>query len=252
MFLTHKFCRIFIFLELRFLKIYAQILKNCPAKNKKLPIFAHRNKQNFMSTKLKAILLILVILIVDQVSKIFIKLNFAIGDYVEVFKWFQIYFIENPGMAFGMEFGGWGGKLFLTIFRIIAVGFLVCYLRSLTKKQVRTTYILTVALLLAGAAGNILDSVFYGVLFSESSYHQIASFLPEAGGYAPLFYGKVVDMFYFPIIKNAAGQTLFFSPVFNVADSAITIAIFLILIFFRKELNESLESKKDKNVEVSK
>lgn len=199
-----------------------------------------------MSTKLKAILLILIILIIDQVSKIYIKLNFAINDYVEVFSWFHIHFIENNGMAFGMEFGG---KLFLTLFRIVAVGFLVYYIHLLIKKQVRTGYILTISLLLAGAAGNIFDSVFYGVLFSESSFHQIASFLPEGGGYAPLFHGKVVDMLYFPIIKNATGQTLFFSPIFNIADSAITVAVFLILIFFRKELNESLESKKDKNPE---
>lgn len=196
-----------------------------------------------MSTKIKTILLILVILIVDQASKIFIKLNFAIGDYIEVFSWFQIYFIENNGMAFGMEFGG---KLFLTLFRIVAVGFLIYYIHLLIKKQVRTGYILTIALLLAGAAGNIFDSVFYGVLFSESTFQQVATFLPEGGGYAPLFHGKVVDMLYFPIIKNAAGQTIFFSPIFNIADSAITVAVFLILIFFRKDLNESLEKKSEK------
>ncbi len=194
-----------------------------------------------MSVKIKAIFLILIILIIDQVSKVFIKLNFAIGDYVEVFSWFQIYFIENPGMAFGMEFGG---KLFLAIVRIIAVVFLIFYISRLIKKQARAGYILTIALFMAGAAGNIFDSVFYGVLFSESTYQQVATFLPEGGGYAPLFYGKVVDMLYFPIITNSAGQTIFFSPVFNIADSAITVSVFLVLIFFRKELNESLESKK--------
>lgn len=201
-----------------------------------------------MSTKLKSILLIIIILIIDQFSKIYIKLNFAIGDYIEVFKWFQIYFIENNGMAFGMEFGG---KLFLTLFRIVAVGFLIYYIHTLIKKQVRTGYILTISLLLAGAAGNIFDSVFYGVLFSESTFYEIATFLPEGGGYAPLFHGKVVDMLYFPIIKNAAGQTIFFSPIFNIADSAITVAVFLILIFFRKDLNDSLESKKKKNAEIA-
>ncbi|NDV46057.1 lipoprotein signal peptidase [Paludibacter sp. 221] len=191
-----------------------------------------------MSTKLKSILLILIILIIDQVSKIYIKLNFAIGDYVEVFKWFQIYFIENNGMAFGMEFGG---KLFLTLFRIVAVGFLIYYIHILIKKKERTGYILTISLLMAGAAGNIFDSVFYGVLFSESTPWQIATFLPEGGGYASLFHGKVVDMLYFPIIKNAAGETIFFSPIFNIADSAITVAVLLILIFFRKDLNNSME-----------
>ena len=202
-----------------------------------------------MSIKLKAILVIFTVLIIDQLLKIYIKLNFALGDYVEVFSWFRIYFTENPGMAFGMELVP---KLFLTIFRIIAVGGLVYYLHLLIKKQVRTGYILTIALLLVGAAGNIFDSVFYGVLFSESTLFQVATFLPEGGGYAPWFHGKVVDMLYFPIIKNAAGQTVFFPFIFNIADSAITVSAFLALIFFRKEFNDSLESKKNKDVEVSK
>ena len=202
-----------------------------------------------MSNAQKSTLLIILILIIDQVSKIYIKLNFAIGDYVEVFSWFQIYFIENNGMAFGMEVGG---KLFLTLFRIILVGFLSYYLYRLIKRQVRTGYTLTIALFLAGAAGNIFDSVLYGVLFSESTYTQVATFLPEGGGYAPLFYGKVVDMLYFPIIQNSAGETIFFSPVFNIADSAITISVFLILIFFRKELAKDLESKKDKKENAAK
>jgi len=202
-----------------------------------------------MSIKLKAILVIFTVLIIDQLLKIYIKLNFALGDYVEVFSWFRIYFTENPGMAFGMELVP---KLFLTIFRIIAVGGLAYYLHLLIKKQVRTGYILTIALLLVGAAGNIFDSVFYGVLFSESTLFQVATFLPEGGGYAPWFHGKVVDMLYFPIIKNAAGQTVFFPFIFNIADSAITVSAFLALIFFRKEFNDSLESKKNKDVEVSK
>ena len=205
-----------------------------------------------MSTKLKSILLILIVLIIDQASKIYVKLHFSLGESVEIFNWFQICFIENRGMAFGMELGGKAGKLFLTLFRIAAVGFLVYYIRSLIKKQARTGFILTVSLLLVGAAGNIFDSLFYGILFSESTMYQVAAFLPEGGGYAPLFFGKVVDMLYFPIIKNAAGQTVFFSPIFNIADSAITIAVFLTLIFFRKELNDSLETKKQKHVEKSK
>jgi len=197
-----------------------------------------------MSITKKSILLIFIILLVDQVSKIYIKLNFALGDNVEVFSWFKIYFIENNGMAFGMEIIG---KLFLTLFRIVAVGALAYYIHLLIKKQVRTGYILTISLVLAGAAGNILDSLFYGLLFSDS-YGHIATFLPDGGGYAGLFYGKVVDMLYFPIIKNAVGETIFFSPIFNVADSAISVAVGIILIFFRKELNESLESKKETDV----
>jgi len=200
-----------------------------------------------MSITKKSILLIFVVLLVDQASKIYIKLNFALGEQVDIFGWFKIYFIENNGMAFGMEIIG---KLFLTLFRIVAVVALAYYIRLLIKKQVRTGYILTISLVLAGAAGNIIDSVFYGLIFSASEYMgPIATFLPHAGGYAGLFYGKVVDMLYFPIITNDAGQTVFFSPIFNVADSAISVAVVIILIFFRKELNESLETKKEKDVE---
>jgi len=198
-----------------------------------------------MSITKKSLLLIIIVLLIDQASKIFIKLNFGLGDHVEVFSWFQIYFVENNGMAFGMEIIG---KLFLTLFRIVAVGGLIYFIHTLIKRKASQGYILSVSLLLAGAAGNIFDSLFYGLLFSES-YGMAATFLPETGGYAPLFYGKVVDMLYFPIIKNDAGQTLFFSPVFNIADSAISIAVGIILIFFRKDLNDSLETKKPETQE---
>ena len=196
-----------------------------------------------MSITKKSILLILLILIIDQAVKIYVKLHFALGEHVDVFSWFKIYFIENNGMAFGMELIG---KLFLTLFRIIAVGALTWYIHLLIKKEVRQGYILTISLVLAGAAGNILDSLFYGLIFSASNYlGPIATFFPEGGGYAGLFYGKVVDMLYFPLIKNASGETLFFSPIFNIADSAISVSVGIILIFFRKELNESLETKKE-------
>jgi signal peptidase II len=198
-----------------------------------------------MSVTKKSLLLIFTVLIIDQVSKFYIKLNFRLGESVEVFSWFQIYFIENNGMAFGLEIFG---KLFLTLFRIVAVGGLIYFIYYLIRKQARTGFVLAVSLLLAGAAGNIFDSVFYGVLFNDS-YGQVATFLPDSGGYAPLFYGKVVDMLYFPIIVNSSGQTLFFSPVFNIADSAITVAATIILIFFRKDLNEHLESDKSKKKE---
>jgi len=209
-----------------------------------------------MSVKLKAGLIIFAVLLIDQLSKVFIKLNFTIGEYIEVFSWFKIFFIENPGMAFGMQLGGELGKLFLTLFRIVAVAGLIYYLNLLIKKQVRTGFILTVALLIAGAAGNIIDSVFYGVLFSASTFHEVAVFLPEGGGYASLFHGKVVDMLYFPLFTFPQwvpflGGTIFFSPVFNIADSAITVAVFLTLIFFRKEFNDSLESKKNTDAEKS-
>lgn len=193
-----------------------------------------------MSIAKKSFLLIFLVLFVDQASKIYIKLNFALGESVDVFSWFKIFFIENNGMAFGMEIIG---KLFLTIFRIIAVGGLTWFIVYLIKKQAREGFILSVSLLLAGAAGNIFDSLFYGVLFSDS-LGQVARLFPVEGGYAPLFYGKVVDMLYFPIIKNDLGETIFFSPVFNIADSAISVSAVIILLFFRKDLNEHLESKK--------
>lgn len=199
-----------------------------------------------MSLAKKSLLLIFLVLLIDQVSKFYIKLNFVIGESIDVFSWFKIFFIENNGMAFGMEIVG---KLFLTIFRIIAVGGLAYFIYFLIKKQARQGFVLAVSLLLAGAAGNIFDSVFYGVLFSDS-YGHLASFLPEGGGYAPLFYGKVVDMLYFPIIRNSMGETIFFSPVFNIADSAISISAVIILLFYRKDLNEHLESKKKVKIPI--
>lgn len=203
-----------------------------------------------MSVTKKAIFLIFLVLLIDQVSKVYIKLNFSVGEHVDVFSWFKIYFIENNGMAFGMEIID---KLFLTLFRIVAVCALGYYIHVLIKKKVRTGYVLTISLVLAGAAGNIIDSVFYGVIFSSSHYMgPVATFLPEGGGYASLFHGKVVDMLYFPLIVNDAGETIFFSPIFNVADSAISIAVAIILLFYRKELNETLESKKKEDAQPAK
>ncbi len=203
-----------------------------------------------MSITKKSFLLIFLVLLIDQASKIYVKLNFGLGESVDVFGWFKILFIENNGMAFGMEFIS---KLFLTLFRIVAVIALGFYIKNLIQKQIKNGYILTISLVLAGAAGNILDSIFYGILFSASEYQgALATFLPDAGGYATLLHGKVVDMLYFPLITNDMGETIFFSPIFNIADSAISIAVAIIIIFYRKELNDSLETKKDKNVEVTK
>jgi len=198
-----------------------------------------------MSITKKSISLIFLVLFIDQAVKIYVKLHFALGEHVDIFNWFQIFFIENNGMAFGMEIIS---KLFLTLFRIIAVVLLAFFIRNLIRKKARTGFILTISLVLAGAAGNIIDSLFYGLLFDDSVGH-VASFLPDGGGYASLFYGRVVDMLYFPLIRNSAGQTIFFSPIFNIADSAISVAVVIILLFFRKELNESLETKKNETVE---
>lgn len=194
-----------------------------------------------LTLRTKAVMLIVGMLLADQVVKFIIKLNFPLGGYVEIFPWFQICFVENAGMAFGWELGS---KVFLTLFRIVAIGALSYYIHILIKKQAKTGFVLTIALVLAGAVGNLIDCLFYGLIFSESSYMQVATLFPDGGGYAPLLYGKVVDMFYFPLIHNAAGDVLFFRPVFNVADSAITVAVFVILIFYRKEFNDSLEKAK--------
>ncbi len=186
--------------------------------------------------------IILLMLLIDQITKIYIKLNFTLGEAVEVFPWFQICFVENNGMAFGIE---WFDKLFLTLFRVIVVGLVCYYLHRLIRKgEARTGFIITLAFIIAGAIGNIIDCLFYGLAFSASTPFEVATLFP-AEGYAPVFYGKVVDMLYFPLIENAAGEVVFFRPVFNIADCCITVSVFVILLFYRKDLNDSLDSPKD-------
>ena len=166
--------------------------------------------------------IVLLALVLDQVSKVYIKTHFELGEAREVFSWFWIVFVENNGMAFGIE---WFSKLLLTLFRIVAVGILGWYVHTMIyKQQVRVGYLATVAMVIAGALGNIIDCVCYGKIWE----------------YADWFHGKVVDMLYFPLIRNAAGEVLFFRPVFNIADSFITVAVFLIILFYRKDLDESL------------
>lgn len=200
-----------------------------------------------------AITAILLIILIDQITKIYIKTHFFLGESVEVFSWFHIRFIENNGMAFGVELFD---KIFLTIFRIVAVGFIGYYLHKIIKKDLSLGYILAIAALLAGAFGNIIDCAVYGLIFDSSQY-QIASFLPEGGGYAPLFYGKVVDMLYFPLISTDLPEWLpffggkhftFFDAIFNIADSAITISIFYLILFQRSLLKKEFgEEKKQEN-----
>jgi len=193
-------------------------------------------------------LLIALILIVDQISKIWIKTNMMLGESFSVAgDWFYISFVENNGMAFGFEFAGIYGKLFLSIFRIVAVCFLFYYLYKLAKKKTaHKAVIYSLALIFAGALGNIIDSAFYGIIFNDS-FGQVAQMLPPDGGYAPFLQGKVVDMFYFPLIESnfpswfpfwSGEDFIFFSPVFNVADASISIGIGILLIFQKQFFNE--------------
>jgi signal peptidase II len=192
----------------------------------------------------KPILLIVFILIADQILKFWIKLTMTIGEEFSVFDhWFYIHFTENEGMAFGMTFGGESGKLALSLFRIVAIGAIGWYLSDLIRKKANTGLIISISLILAGALGNMIDSAFYGLIFSSSSYHTMATFLPEGGGYASFLHGKVVDMFYFPIIEGhyptwlpfwGGDEFVFFRPVFNIADSSITTGVLILLLFQRK------------------
>ncbi|HPD27250.1 MAG TPA: lipoprotein signal peptidase [Paludibacteraceae bacterium] len=205
-----------------------------------------------MSKKRWVYLVMGIILIADQVLKIFIKTSFTLGESVHVFDWFQIVFVENPGMAFGITLGS---KLFLTLFRIVVIAFAIYYLYLLIRDKYKTSYIVCVALIVAGAIGNVIDSLFYGLIFSESTPFQVAELFPEAGGYAPFLMGKVVDMFYFPLFVIPdwvpwIGGDIFFSPVFNIADSAITVGIIILLLFFRHDFSLTLDKytkRKKKN-----
>mgnify|MGYP000420873552 FL=1 len=169
-----------------------------------------------------------------------------LGQEYQILDWFYIHFTENNGMAFGMEFGGDWGKLTLSLFRIVFVGFIASYLLKLIRKNADKILITSLSLILAGAIGNILDGAFYGMLFSES-YHQLASFLPEGGGYAPLFFGRVVDMFYFPMFKGYLPEWIpfwggdyfvFFRPVFNIADAAISGGVGIMVLFQKRVMKE--------------
>lgn len=188
---------------------------------------------------------IFAVLFIDQIVKIIVKTNMFIGQDIEIFPWFHILFVENNGMAFGVEVIS---KLFLSLFRITAVIFISYYLYKLVKKgeDVKRGYLVCIALILAGAFGNIIDSLFYGIIFNDPMPPFVASMFPEEGGYATILHGRVVDMLYFPLfsfnwpgwIPGIGGDEFeFFRPIFNIADSAITVGVAGILLFYRKSLS---------------
>ncbi len=189
-----------------------------------------------------AVLIVAAILLIDQIIKVTVKTHMALHEQIEIFPWFKIVFIENNGMAYGMEIGN---KLVLSIFRIVAVALLSWYITRLVRRKARWGYIACLSMVLAGAAGNIIDSMFYGLIFNASSAHYVSYFVPFGTGYAPFLMGKVVDMFYFPLIVTTwpewmpvVGENpfVFFSPVFNFADAAISVGAVLLLLFYRSEI----------------
>jgi len=215
-----------------------------------------------MNSKLKykhLLLIVFIIILIDQISKIYIKLNFTINEYVNIFgDWSKIFFIENEGMAFGMTLSESSyGKLALTLFRLVAVSFGFYYLNVLVKKNHTKGLLIMAALILAGAFGNLIDSIFYGMIFTESTYNQVAELVPWGEGYASLFHGKVVDMLYFPMVEFTwptwmpmvgGDNFLFFAPIFNVADVSITTGVLTLLVFQKRFLPHTHSTPKPNNI----
>ena len=190
----------------------------------------------------KVISTALSLVIADQILKFWIKTNMFLGQEFKIFDWFIIHFTENNGMAFGLEFGGDAGKIILSLFRIVVVLWGIYYVNELSKRALPNGVLVSLGLVIGGAIGNIIDGVFYGVLFNDS-YNQIAEFLPATGGYESLLKGRVVDMFYFPLINThlpdwlpvfANKHFIFFRPVFNLADAGISVGMILLILFYRK------------------
>lgn len=202
-------------------------------------------KLNINSQAWMAIGITVAILLIDQILKIWVKTHMTLHEMLTITSWFKICFVENNGMAYGMEFGS---KLLLSLFRIILVGFIGVFLfRQFGKKRFKKGFLICVTMIFAGALGNIIDGMFYGLIFNASSAHYVSYLVPFGEGYAPFLMGKVVDMFYFPLIVTTypdwvpvwGGQPfVFFSPVFNFADSCISVGVVLLLLFYRKEVGK--------------
>ena len=200
-----------------------------------------KNK-NGIGDGMLAIALIFILLVIDQTIKVLVKTNMELGQSIHITEWFQILFIENNGMAYGMTFFN---KLVLSLFRIVAIGAIGFYLWRVVHTKHKRGYVIALAMVLAGAAGNIFDSMFYGLVFDQSTDFSVSQVVPFGTGYAPFLYGRVVDMFYFPLIVthypdwfpfHAGDEFIFFSPVFNFADACISVSVVAIFLFYRQEL----------------
>jgi signal peptidase II len=213
------------------------------------------NSGKYISNGKLAAIIIVAILLIDQVIKIWVKTSMSLHESIRITDWFYILFIENKGMAFGMELGS---KIVLSLFRVVAIAFLIYYIRQEVRAKARTGYIVCLAMILAGAAGNLIDCMFYGLIFNASSDFYVSYFVPFGTGYAPFLMGKVVDMFYFPLIETdwpswmpfvGGDHFIFFSPIFNFADSSISVGVVLLLLFYREEISKI--SLKPKAIEQS-
>ena len=202
-----------------------------------------------------ATLIIVAILLIDQAIKIWVKTSMSLHESIHITDWFYITFIENMGMAFGMQIGS---KILLSMFRMVAIGVLGYYISQQVRQNARTGYILCLSMVLAGAAGNLIDCMFYGLIFNESSPFYLSYFVDFGTGYAPFLMGKVVDMFYFPLIETewpmwmpfvGGNHFVFFSPVFNFADASISVSVVLLLLFYREEISKITLKKETNNVE---
>ncbi|MBQ9669168.1 MAG: lipoprotein signal peptidase [Prevotella sp.] len=189
-------------------------------------------------------MIVVAILVIDQLIKVWVKTHMALHESIHVFDWFYISFIENNGMAYGMQIGS---KLLLSLFRVVAIVVLSIYLWRLTRKQPRWGYVVCLSMVLAGAAGNLIDCMFYGLCFDASTMYHVSEYVGFGNGYAPFLMGRVVDMFYFPLIVThypewfpfwGGEQFIFFSPVFNFADASISVGVVALLLFYRKEISE--------------
>ena len=199
-----------------------------------------------------AALIVVGVLLIDQLIKIWVKTNMTLHEQIEILSWFKIVFIENNGMAYGMEIGS---KLVLSLFRVVAISVLGYYIIGQVKRQARWGYLVCLSMVFAGAVGNLIDSMFYGLVFNASSEFYTSYFVPFGTGYASFLMGKVVDMFYFPLIVTTwpdwvpfvgGNPYVFFSPVFNFADASISVGVVLLLLFYRKEISEISFKKKSK------